>query len=312
MKKQICIIILLLTGRICDAQNLVQNGDFEQYVSCPTYISQLDTALYWFNPTHATPDYFNVCVTPFWASVPYNFMGYQFAHSGVGYAGLIQLAAGTNWREYIEVQLLSPLVANACYQFQVYISAGDDCVYKTDALQVYFSDTAYNSSTTNILQLIPQISNVAGNVPDTMNWMQITANYTAIGGEQYFIMGNFNDSINTSLNVANPGGIHDFAYLFIDDVCLTPCGSSCTTGIAYENENADIYAFPNPFSDKLNFIIGNKDSEIILYDITSRKVLQQNFINSISINTEQLAKGIYLYEVRSKNGVIKKGKVVKD
>ena len=39
---------------------------------------------------------------------------------------------------------------------------------------------------------------------------------------------------------------------------------------------------------------------------------QKEFINSISINTEQLAKGIYLYEVRNKNGVIKKGKVVKD
>ena len=29
-----------------------------------------------------------------------------------------------------------------------------------------------------------------------------------------------------------------------------------------------------------------------------------------AINTEHLAKGIYLYEVRSKNGVIKKGKVI--
>ncbi len=302
-----------MTCRICGAQNLVPNGDFERYKSCPTYISQLDTLFDWFNPTNATPDYFNVCVSPFWASVPYNFMGYQYAHSAVGYAGLIQLAAGVNWREYIEVQLLSPLIASACYQFQMYISAGDDCEYKTDAIQVYFSDTAYNNSTTDLLPLIPQISNAAGSVPDTMNWMLVTANYIATGGEQYIIIGNYYDSINTSLSIANPVGIHHFAYIFIDDVCLTACGSSCTTGISDESENADKYAYPNPFSDKLNFRISNKElSEIILYDIASRKILQQKFTNSVSLNTEQLAKGLYLYEVRNKDGSCKKGKVVKD
>ena len=48
------------------------------------------------------------------------------------------------------------------------------------------------------------------------------------------------------------------------------------------------------------------------HDIASRKLLQQKFTNAVSLNTEQLAKGVYLYEVRNKNGVIKKGKVVKD
>jgi hypothetical protein len=45
--------------------------------------------------------------------------------------------------------------------------------------------------------------------------------------------------------------------------------------------------------------------------------LEQSFTKSTSINTEQLAKGIYLYEVRNnpdsyRDGVIKKGKVVKE
>jgi ELWxxDGT repeat protein len=70
--------------------------------------------------------------------------------------------------------------------------------------------------------------------------------------------------------------------------------------------------YPNPISDKLNITISNNEpSEALLYDIASRKLFQQTFINSISIPTESLAKGIYLYEVRNKNGVIKKGKVVK-
>jgi hypothetical protein len=71
--------------------------------------------------------------------------------------------------------------------------------------------------------------------------------------------------------------------------------------------------FPNPVTNQLTVKTNdNEQSEIILYDIASRKILQQKFTNSVSLNTEQLAKGIYLYEVRNKNGVIKKGKVVKD
>ncbi len=70
---------------------------------------------------------------------------------------------------------------------------------------------------------------------------------------------------------------------------------------------------PNPFTNELSVATKrNEISEIILYDIASRILLRQKFINSVSLNTEQLAKGLYLYEVRSKNGVIKKGKVVKD
>jgi hypothetical protein len=40
--------------------------------------------------------------------------------------------------------------------------------------------------------------------------------------------------------------------------------------------------------------------------------LQQTFTNSISLNTESFSKGVYLYEVRNKNGVIKNGKLVKE
>lgn len=73
------------------------------------------------------------------------------------------------------------------------------------------------------------------------------------------------------------------------------------------------FLFPNPFTDKINITVKrNELVEVSLYDVTSRKIVNQSFTNSTSINTEQLSKGIYIYEVRNKNGVIKKGKVVKD
>jgi uncharacterized protein YpmB len=90
-------------------------------------------------------------------------------------------------------------------------------------------------------------------------------------------------------------------------------GGQLNSVISSSVNNESMVIYPNPMQDKLNIeTLNNGVSEIILYDIASRKILQQKFTNSVTLNTEQLAKGIYIYEVRNKNGMIKKGKVVKD
>jgi hypothetical protein len=108
--------------------------------------------------------------------------------------------------------------------------------------------------------------------------------------------------------------------LVIDDVRLyilkelssivPPC---IITGTNVSDENSSATIYPNPVTDKLNITLTtNESSQIILYDIASRKLLQQSFINSVSLNTTQLEKGIYFYEVRSGNKIIRNGKVVKE
>lgn len=88
--------------------------------------------------------------------------------------------------------------------------------------------------------------------------------------------------------------------------------SSTTTGTAEQPFSFDcINIFPNPFWDKITFTVENNElSEIIIYDIASRKLLEKTFFSAITLNAKQLAKGIYLYEVRNRNEVIKKGKVI--
>ena len=313
MNKRICIIIFLLTGRICAAQNLVPNGDFEQYSGCPTAPQQIDSLLFWFNPSisgSGTPDYFNQCSNPSIVGVPDNWYGFQQAHSGGGYSGIglySTLGMFSNWREYIEVPLLSPLINNQCYHFEMYVSLANSSSVTTDDLGVYFSDTAITGvNNSHPLPYTPQIINSTGFFTDTLNWTLVSGNYTALGGESYLIIGNFKNDFNTdTLYLNNNNG--QWIFVFIDDVSLSIC-----TGINEQNENS-LMIFPNPFNDKLNIQM-EKDIpiEITLYDITSRKLLQQQFINSISLNTEQLSKGLYLYEMRDRNGLCKKGKVVKD
>ncbi|HEX5001711.1 MAG TPA: T9SS type A sorting domain-containing protein [Bacteroidia bacterium] len=85
------------------------------------------------------------------------------------------------------------------------------------------------------------------------------------------------------------------------------------TGTNEMVENGSLNIYPNPVTSRLNITYSsNEISEIILYDVSSRIILQQTFTNTGSLNTEQLAKGMYLYEVRNKDGLCRKGKVVKD
>lgn len=73
-----------------------------------------------------------------------------------------------------------------------------------------------------------------------------------------------------------------------------------------------INIYPNPFSNQLIVnLTSNRQTKISLYSFLGQLVMQQTFTNSTVINTEQLADGIYFYELRNDRGVIKTGKVVK-
>ena len=74
--------------------------------------------------------------------------------------------------------------------------------------------------------------------------------------------------------------------------------------------SADFEIFPNPFHDKI-YIKSEGASEIVIYDITSRKVLQQRFLNTTTLNMGGVANGLYVYELNTQ-GTIVKGKLVKE
>jgi hypothetical protein len=87
-------------------------------------------------------------------------------------------------------------------------------------------------------------------------------------------------------------------------------------GIQYagltESNSLDLRVFPNPFSTQLTFsLTGNEQTILTLYDFLGQNILQENFINSITISTAQMQNGIYLYGLRNNSGAIKTGKIVK-
>ncbi len=313
MKKTTCLLIVSFISVRVLSQNLVPNGDFELYSSCPTSASQIDTALFWTVPTsYTSTDYYNACASlSTGTGVPVNNasgLTYQPAHSGNGYAGiyLSSLFSGSDIREHLEVPLTSPLIAGQTYHFEMYANLINYSKNTTDAIGVFFSDTLLSGINSTILPFVPQINNQAGNVFDTLNWTLVQGNYTAAGGEQFITIGNFLDDANTVLTVVNPSSSFDLAYVYIDDVSLTN-----VTGTNEVSKNHTTI-YPNPFSDIVTVTTDNQPAEIIVCDITSRELIRQCFFGFTSISTSQITRGTYWYSIQNKNGLIKAGKLIKN
>lgn len=103
-------------------------------------------------------------------------------------------------------------------------------------------------------------------------------------------------------------------YQFLIDFVLKvikPCWTNGMDPIVADTSSHEI--FPNPFSNNLTFTISdNEQASITLYDVFSRKILQQQFRNSITIDTQQFIDGIYFYQMTSSKRIITYGKVIKN
>jgi hypothetical protein len=312
MKKIYLLIILLLSLKMSHAQNLVPNNGFDVYASCPTTSSLVNLTPPWFEPNGASahPDYMNGCFMGN-QGVPSNFYGYQQSLSDSGYYGMIAYYFNSEIREYMSVQLSSPLAAGIVYQVGFYVSLADNFQYAVDHFGAYLSvGQVTGNGTLAMSGYTPQIDNGTGLITDTANWTHISGLYTAAGGEDYITVGNFYNDAGTQFSLAYPGNTLGWAYYYVDEVSVIP---DSVTGLQQNDLNNDFTLFPNPCSNSLSLTAKTNDlTEFILYDISSRELLRREFKNFVSIYTQPLSRGIYFYEMRNKTGVIKKGKVVKE
>ncbi|MEP6792763.1 MAG: T9SS type A sorting domain-containing protein, partial [Saprospiraceae bacterium] len=232
--------ITLDCSELCP-NNLVVNPSFENYISCPTGLSPPFTASSWILPTDGSADYYNSCATSVsGVSVPNNSFGSQTPRTGSAYAGFI-LQPTNLYREYLEVQLSSPLISGNSYQVSFYVSLADQARWAIDKFGAYLSNTMVGPITgAPVLSLTPQVSNPLGNfITNKTGWTLVSGTYVASGGENFLVIGNFYDNISTT-PVIGLGGFYQGSYYYIDDVsvcgnCVTPpCDSCCTDSLVFD------------------------------------------------------------------------------
>lgn len=245
MKKTLLFLTLLTFWS--SAQNLVVNPSFEiTNTNCANFGGEgfrTDLDPSWDNANNnipgdscSSPDLFSACNTIFGGAPGPTFMpdatsfdiGWQYSRTGTRHAGLIAYESifglPDEYKEYIQGHTSSPLVAGQTYCVSFYVSLADGCPYAIQELGVFFSNTHYlRDACTQGARIneTPQLVNTCGVLADTMNWVRLQWDYVATGGEQYFIIGNFNTSANTTVAPAGGTGLTNFyAYYFIDDVSI--------------------------------------------------------------------------------------------
>lgn len=292
MKKFLFLFLLFVAN--ANAQNLISNGNFEQFYHCPNNLNDIDSAKFWLNPNINTPNYFNQCSSGT-ATLPSTPFGYQLPHSGAAYAGIYQYwSTVSNYREYIETPLDTPLIQNECYHFEMYISSADVAKYSSHNLGVYFSDTLIQNVPISLFSfLTPQINNAPTNYPDTSNWVLVSGDYTAHGGENYLIIGNYSSDLIMDATNVNPTG-YDMSYVFIDDVSLIACTSVGTNEIA----ESDLFkVYPNPSNSFITVSNKTNSKSYQLRNVLGQLVLSGTLTATQQIDIASLPSGIYFLQV---------------
>lgn len=297
-------------------QNLVYNGDFELYNSCPYTLStpsqnpkEITKCLGWSAPTYGTSDYFNFCA-PLYVGIPSNFFGTQWPNSGNAYCGfhayLVEnMQNVSHWWEYLQDSLTTSLIANHTYSVSFYISWAENqsglCCKNIGA---YFTPN-------RVLQLnSPAPLNLPAQIKDTicrqdsLSWMLISGSFNALGNERYITIGHFADSLtfDTALVKRWDGDYYASIYYYVDDVKLIDITSNDTVTLNNNCiENIPTVFTPNADSvnDALYFKTCNKIISTTIYNRWGNVVFntekQNHFWDGRTTSGEMCNDGTYFY-----------------
>ena len=310
-KKWYLLVFLYLFSYKMDAQNLVPNGDFEEYTHLPDGLDRLNYCVGWLNPNYgSSPDYFHTLGSGA-ITLPNTLLATVYPFSGKAIAG-IHLTTPNNYREYIACKLISKLIVGKQYSFSfAYTNGGSNIDYGagSDHFGVHFSKNLPISYSGNELPGSPQLE-IDGVCWDT-NWRVVSFTFIADSAYQYLTIGNFHQD-NQTIVINEITSIHpNDTYYFIDRIVLT------------KNIFPVSIEIPNVFTpnnDEVNDTfhpvqaIGIENYELIIYNRWDQKVFQTTDVNQGwdgTFNQEKCTDGTYFWtvnylDVNDKKG-IKKG-----
>lgn len=230
-------IFISLTVFNCKSQNLILNGSFENYTNPLDCGNGGFYNQYYYPAPHVLDNWeeYNSCdyfttYCPHYPGqlgfeIPASWFGYSPTKNGNAYVGFGPYTNGNEYKEYLYQHLSNPLQAGKVYCLSFYVTRADRGTFAIENIDAYFTATLPTLISNMYISASPQVLNQNGIISDTTQWTNIQGCFTAVGGEQYMIIGNFNSNANTdSLMVGTNNPIPNmpsgYAYYFIDDITL--------------------------------------------------------------------------------------------
>ena len=298
-------LLLLITMNV-NAQNLVPNPSFEDTISCPDLVNQLNLSVGW-SAFRLSPDYLNSCSGFSLVGVPSNWAGYQIPRSGNAYAGFYTIYTPTqhqNPRECIGIQLIQPLIPGHEYYVSLNVSrAVNEFQFvnlATNKIGAKFTNTLYSLASPVPLNNVAHVYTDSV-ISDTVNWVEIKGFFISDSAYQYLSIGNFFDDSSTTY--IRFDSISEYAYYYLDDILVADSTPTAINKIT----PGKLEIFPNPFQDEL-IIEGDKIELISVFDVFGRKIIERVPVSTLNkIKTDFLTKGFYFVEINtSENSFIRR------
>lgn len=285
------LLLLLHAGKTFaqTADNMVYNPSFEEYRRCPQRIDALGvmTAVdAWWQPTAGSSDYFNACGGRD-CQVPRNKMGFQDAHDGEAYCGIY--CSQEHYREYLQTELRTPLLAGHRYRVSFWVCLADKSPHAVATIGALLTTERLEDSTWDVLMereitdynenksqsiavyLTPQVINNKDSVlSDMRKWIEVSGEFTAEGGERFLTIGNFASFNHSNVHTTNSvNAILQGAYYYVDDVAVMPLDS---TEISIESSDTPAVGDVVPM---WNIFFATSESEVLPQSYNELRRLQE-------------------------------------
>lgn len=231
------LIVIFFNADVVAQQNLVPNGDFEDYIACPDGFHQIDSCRGWRSWSDATPDYFNACasgINPTYG-VPVNLSGYQYPHSGNGYIGVSNgVSRGPVIKEYITRDII-PMWTGAAYEVSMSVNLSNNYkAFGTNDIGITFYDKGPGYHPGKGIIGVPHIEWKNIVVTDTQDWVRLTAIFVADSSYDNIAIGHFRTVGNI---ITSPPNSEGYCYYLLDSVVVKLYGS-----LAYEFKDTALCA----------------------------------------------------------------------
>lgn len=202
----------LFTISLLSQNNLVPNPSFEEInpTANSTHVAFIKN---WMGANACPGDYYYRNNPDKSSDVPANLFGNQESHTGNAYTGI---CLEDGFVEYIEAELIKPLIKGQEYKVSFFISRADKRRSSVKEMGVLFLDRKKEYFLSGGIKLKPQIEflNEDGYKNET-EWTELSANYIAEGSETVIIIGHF-------IYNQPKGYTGGKAHYYIDDVSIIP------------------------------------------------------------------------------------------
>lgn len=230
MKKFILSLLAISTSFLIHAQNehnLVPNPSFEEVDGKIKSAGQVTLASPWKAVNMQPVDLYSADAKNDEFGVPENKYGEEKAKTGNNYAGVAFYGyRGRMPRTYLGTQLTNPLIAGKEYCLKFHVSMSDRSKYASNNISMSISKEEIVEMSEQNLSLEPHAQSYTNKVFDQQFlWEPICRTYTAKGGEQYIVIGNFKTDEETTTEAVRLSrefsGRQEYnAYYYIDDVSV--------------------------------------------------------------------------------------------